>query len=89
MNDPAECDHDFRRLEASDINPEYDDRLVAVVCAGCGKSPVYFTTTGVPMGKPFVVNGQWPDSHRVIDWGWDDTTGPSVEFEIVSDPDGG
>lgn len=84
MNDPAECEHDFRRFEYRDINPDAEhNRLLWVVCCGCGRTPVGIEGMGYSISN-FLVNGDWPKDHRVTNWEVDDY-GPSVEFEIVSE----
>lgn len=81
MNNPAECEHDFRRLGYTDINPEAEkDAMLWVVCCGCGRTPVGLADMGLPF--KLLVNGEWPKDHRVTDWEVDEY-GPLVEFEVV------
>lgn len=82
----SECDHDFRRVAYSHVNPAYGNGPLAVLCCNCGRSPVTVLTTwvqGTPLPR-FKVSGDWPDDHKITDWAVDDSGIPSVEFEIVS-----
>lgn len=86
MNDPGECEHDFRRFGYRNINPEAEnDRLLWVICCGCGRTPVGLNEMGFQDFR-LLVNGAWPEDHRVTNWEVDEF-GPSVEFEIVQTPD--
>jgi hypothetical protein len=81
MDDPAECEHDFRRFEYKDINPQAEhNRLLWVICWRCGRTPVGLTEMGHRYN--FAVNGNWPEDVRVTNWEVDDY-GPYVECEKV------
>lgn len=83
MNDPSKCEHDWRRVFPSDINPEWrDNRVVAVLCCGCGVSPVRMIGVHAMAAGAYRVNGDWPSDHRITGF-YEGERGPSVEFEIV------
>lgn len=79
--------HDFRRIFASDLRRERErvprdrDRVLAVCCLGCGKSPLALGTSLAHFGT----EGDWPESHRITAYYLDEVEGPSVEFTIIEE----
>lgn len=86
MNDPSKCEHDFRMVFPRHITqqvPTGEEKVLFVVCSGCGKSPIYFTQLRgleLPVVRPSGL--EWPEHLVITDYEWDRGDGPSVEFRM-------
>lgn len=88
MENPEKCEHDFRRVYAADITAGRSTErsiVVAVLCCNCGVSPIWTLTR--EGGEQFTVNGEWPATHAVTGYYFDDVEGPSVEFVVREERD--
>lgn len=78
-----EGEHDFRRIYASDINPNVEPGgpVVAVVCCHCGKSPLEVLEDRIPEVKL-----DWPQELQITAYYHDIEAGSSVEFHRKPSP---
>lgn len=85
MNDPEHCQHDFRRVFPRHVTAQMPttpgEEVLAVLCCGCGKSPIYFERLGVE-NRPETIRptGDWPDELKITDYEWGRDEGPAVNF---------
>lgn len=63
---------------------EENEPVMFVLCAECGKSPLFFATNELLAktlrSSPRLVQGDWPDNLKITDYEWDRIEGPSVRF---------
>lgn len=87
MESPDACAHDFKRVfprhvtQQEPTNPG-GEKVLAVLCSGCGKSPIFFETIANSKNRPETIrpSGDWPDDLLITDYEWGSEGGPSVEF---------
>jgi hypothetical protein len=88
VNDPDTCQHDFKRVFPRHVTGQVPtspggEQVLAVVCCGCGKSPLYFDTLryqGRNRPETILPSGDWPEHLVITDYEWGNDFGPSVEF---------
>lgn len=83
MNSPDDCEHDFRLVfphHVTDQQPTGGERVMFVLCCGCGRSPIYFEQLGRELPRDTRAKGGWPPELRITNLYWDRGEGPSVEF---------
>lgn len=86
MNDPEHCQHDFKRVFPRHVTAQMPtkpggENVLAVICAGCGKSPLFFEQLGAT-NRPETIRptGDWPDDLQITDYEWGRDIGPAVKF---------
>ena len=86
MNDPERCQHDFKRVFPRHVTAQAPTKpggeaVLAVLCCGCGKSPIYFEQLGAG-NRPESIrpSGDWPDHLQITDYEWGRDIGPAVQF---------
>lgn len=85
MNDPDTCQHDFKRVFPRHVTGQAKtgaEAVLAVICCGCGKSPIFFEVIANSKNRPLTIRptGDWPDHLLVTDYEWGHGSGPSLEF---------
>jgi hypothetical protein len=88
VNDPESCQHDFKRVFPRHVTAQAptrpEEKVLAVLCSGCGKSPIYFEQLG-SKNRPLSIRptGSWPENLQITDYEWGRDTGPAVKFRVL------